>query len=231
MKPTLIFVHGACVRNGDWWWARMKGPLADLGIDTVTVPLPSCGESGAELGDLYDDVEACRRAIDAADGPVVLLGHSYGGMVITEAGADERVGHLIYLTSVMADAGQSQAELLGDEPAPWLDPSDDGTIGVHPELIRELFLQDCDEEATEGALARLTRQSLVPFTQAPRRIGWRERPATYIVCTEDLATPAEVQRRRVRGDARTVEFEAGHHPFLSRPEAFAQVLAAELDPA
>jgi pimeloyl-ACP methyl ester carboxylesterase len=231
MKPTLIFVHGACVRNGDWWWGRMKGPLADLGIDTVTVPLPSCGESGAELGDLYDDVEACRRAIDAAAGPVVLLGHSYGGMVITEAGADERVGRLIYLTSVMADEGQSQGELLGGEPAPWLDPSDDGTIGVHPELIRELFLQDCDEEATEGALARLTRQSLVPFTQAPRRIGWRERPATYLVCTEDLATPAEVQRRRVRGDARTVEFEAGHHPFLSRPEAFAQVLAAELDPA
>lgn len=170
-------------------------------------------------------------AIDAADGPVVLLGHSYGGMVITEAGADERVARLIYLTSVMADEGQSQGELTGGEPAPWLDPSDDGTIGVHPDLIRELFLQDCDEEATEGALARLTRQALVPFTQAPRKIGWRERPATYIVCTEDLATPAEVQRRRVRGDARTVEFAAGHHPFLSRPEDLAQAIAAEIDPA
>lgn len=231
MKPTLIFVHGACVRDGEWWWQRMVGPLGDLGIETVAVALPSCGEDGAELGDLYDDVEACRRAIDAADGPVVLLGHSYGGMVITEAGADERVARLVYVTSVMADEGQSQGELLGAEPAPWLDPSDDGTIGVHPDLIRELFLQDCDEEATEGALARLTRQALVPFTQAPRRLGWRERPATYVVCTEDLATPAEVQRARVRGDARTVEFEAGHHPFLSRPEDFAQLIAAELDPS
>jgi pimeloyl-ACP methyl ester carboxylesterase len=231
MKPTLIFVHGACVRDGEWWWQRMVGPLAELGIETATVALPSCGEAGAELGDLYDDVAVCRRAIDAADGPVVLLGHSYGGMVITEAGADERVARLIYVTSVMADEGQSQGELLGAEPAPWLDPSDDGTIGVHPELIRELFLQDCDEEATEGALARLTRQALVPFTQAPRRIGWRERPATYVVCTEDLATPAEVQRARVRGDARTVEFAAGHHPFLSRPEDFARMIAAELDPA
>jgi pimeloyl-ACP methyl ester carboxylesterase len=231
MTPTLIFVHGACVRDGAWWWGRMVGPLAEHGIGTVAVPLPSCGEVGERLGDLHDDADACRRAIAEADGPVALLGHSYGGMVITEAGADERVTRLLYLTSVMPDAGESQAEMTGSEPAPWIDPGDDGTIGVHPDLIREFFLQDCDEEATEGALSRLTRQSAVPFGQAPREIGWRNRPATYIVCTEDLATPAEVQRRRVRGDARVVEFEAGHHPFLSRPEAFAQTLAAELGPS
>lgn len=228
MNPTLIFVHGACVRDAAWWWSRMVGPLADLGIETVAVPLPSCGEAGEQLGDLYDDVDACRQAIAAVEGPVVLLGHSYGGMVITEAGADDRVSRLLYLTSVMPDDGQSQAELTGSEPAPWLDPGEDGTIGVHPDLIRDFFLQDCDEETTEAALSRLTRQSAVPFTQRPRRIGWRERPATYIVCTEDLATPADVQRRRVRGDALVVEFEAGHHPFLSRPEAFAQTVAAAL---
>lgn len=225
---TLIFVHGACVRDADWWWSRMVGPLAEHGIATAAVPLPSCGEAGERLGDLHDDAEACRRAIAEVDGPVALLGHSYGGMVITEAGADERVARLLYLTSVMPDAGESQAALTGPGPAPWLDPGDDSTIGVHPDPIRELFLQDCDEETIEGALSRLTRQSAAPFTQSPRRVGWRERPATYIVCTEDLATPPEVQRRRVRGDARVVEFEAGHHPFLSRPADFAQALAAEL---
>jgi pimeloyl-ACP methyl ester carboxylesterase len=228
MRSTLIFVHGACVRDASWWWERMVAPLAALEIDTVAVALPSCGEAGEQLGDLYDDVDACRRAIAAVDGPVALLGHSYGGMVITEAGAEERVSRLLYVTSVMADEGQSQGELTGGEPAPWLDPSEDGTIGVHPAPIRELFLQDCDEESTEGALARLTRQSLAPFTQAPRRISWRERPATYIVCSEDLATPAEVQRGRIKGDARTVEFDAGHHPFLSRPEDFAATIAVEL---
>ncbi len=209
----------------------MVEPLAKHGVETVAVPLPSCGEAGEQLGDLHDDVKACRRAIVEVGGPVVLLGHSYGGMVITEAGADERVARLLYVTSVIPDDGQSQAELTGAEPAPWLDPGHDGTIGVHPDLIREFFLQDCDEEATEGALSRLTRQSAVPFTQSPGRIGWRERPATYIVCTEDLATPAEVQRRRVQGDTRVIEFRAGHHPFLSRPEAFAATIAAELDPA
>jgi len=206
----------------------MVPPLDDLGIASVTVPLPSCGEAGGELGDLYDDVTACQSAIARADGPVVLCGHSYGGMVVTEAGADDRVSQVLYLTSVMADVGESQAGLTSSEPAPWLDPGEDGTIGVRPELIREFFLQDCDPAVTEQALARLTRQSLAPFTQAPRTIAWLQKPSTYIICTQDLATPADVQRKRVRPGVRSVEFEAGHHPFLSRPAAFAQTIATEI---
>lgn len=78
-------------------------------------------------------------------------------------------------------------------------------------------------------MSRLTRQSLTPFTQPPREIAWHRKPAVYVVCTEDLATPAAVQRRRVRETARAVELSAGHHPFLSRPETFARVLAAEIE--
>jgi pimeloyl-ACP methyl ester carboxylesterase len=222
---TLIFVHGALVRDASWWWSKMTRPLAEHGISTAVVPLPSCGEAGGQLGDLYDDVEACRRAIDAAAGPVVLCGHSYGGMVITEAGVDERVSQLLYATSVMPDTGQSQAELTSAEPSPGVGPGEDGTLGVDPEAVREFFLQDCDAETVEAALARLTRQSLAPFTQAPRAIAWRERPATYFVCTDDLATPAAAQRRRARPGTRVVEFPAGHHPFLSQPEAFAAAVA------
>ena len=226
---TLIFVHGACVRDAAWWWSEMVSPLAGRGIASVAVPLPSCGETGDGLGDLYADVDACRRAIAAAEGSVILCGHSYGGVVITEAGCDERVDQLLYVTSVMPEAGQSQAELIGSEPAPWMMVGDDGTVGVRPDLIRKFFLQDCDEATTEEALARLARQSLMPFTQPPRQIAWQQKPATYFVCTEDLATPAEVQRRRVKETARLVEFQAGHHPFLSRPEAFASSIAAEID--
>jgi pimeloyl-ACP methyl ester carboxylesterase len=226
--PTLIFVHGACVRDAAWWWNKMTDPLAEQGIITVAVPLPSCGEAGSALGDLYDDVAACRAAIRSVDGPVVLCGHSYGGMVITEAGAEEQVIGLVYLTSVMPDAGQSQADLIGTEPAPWIQPGEDGTVGVDPDMVRRFFLQDCDESTSDEAVARLTRQSLVPFTQPPREIAWRQKPATYIVCTEDLATPAPKQRRRIREGARAVEFAAGHHPFLSRPEAFAETIATEI---
>jgi pimeloyl-ACP methyl ester carboxylesterase len=224
--PTLIFVHGACVRDAAWWWEKMRRPLADRGIATAAVALPSCGETGDQLGDLFADVAACRAAISAAGGgPVVLCGHSYGGMVITEAGLEPQVTQLVYVTSVMADAGQSQAELIGSEPAPWMLPGADGTVGVDPDMVRQYFLQDCDELTTEQAVERLTRQSLIPFTQAPRAIAWREKPATYVVCAGDLATPAEVQRGRVRDGTRRVEFEAGHHPFLSRPDAFADTLA------
>jgi pimeloyl-ACP methyl ester carboxylesterase len=226
--PTLIFVHGACVRDAAWWWDKMTEPLAEREIAAVAVRLPSCGEAGSTLGDLYDDVAACREAIRSVDGPVVLCGHSYGGMIITEAGVDERVIGLIYVTSVMPDTGQSQAELIGSEPAPWLQPGEDGTVGVDPDMIRRFFLQDCDESTSDQAVARLTRQSLTPFTQPPREIAWRQKPATYIVCTEDLATPAQAQRRRVREGARAIEFAAGHHPFLSRPEPFAHSIATEI---
>jgi pimeloyl-ACP methyl ester carboxylesterase len=226
--PTLIFVHGACVRDAAWWWSRMTEPLAGHGIGTVAVPLPSCGETGERLGDLYDDVEATRRAIAAAEPPVVLCGHSYGGMVITEAGADARVAQLLYVTSMMPVAGQSLAELGGSQPTPWMDPGDDGTVGVHPGIVRELFLQDCDDATADEAVARLTRQSATPFTQPPRAIAWEEKPATYVVCSEDLAIPAELQRRRAGPSARLVDFHSGHHPFLSQPEAFAACLAAEI---
>jgi pimeloyl-ACP methyl ester carboxylesterase len=226
---TLIFVHGACVRDAAWWWDPMTKPLADRGIASVAVPLPSCGETGDELGDLYADVDACRQAIADVEGPVVLCGHSYGGVIITDAGADDRVTQLLYVTSVMPDVGQSQADLVGSEPAPWLQPSDGGTVNVDPDMVRELFLQDCDETTTEQALGRLTRQSLTPFTQPPRQIAWQQKPATYFVCTEDLATPPEVQRRRVRANTRLVEFNAGHHPFLARPDAFAESIAAAVD--
>jgi pimeloyl-ACP methyl ester carboxylesterase len=228
MISTVVFVHGACVRDADWWWSRMTGPLAEQGVRSVAVALPSCGEAGDTLGDLYDDIESCRRAIDQTAGPVVLCGHSYGGMVITEAGADERVNRLIYLTSVMPDSGQSQGELIGAEPAPWLQP-DTSTVGVDPDMIRKYFLQDCDPTTIEAAVSRLTRQSLTAFSQAPREIAWRSTPASYIVCARDLATPAETQRQRVRDGVRRIEFDAGHHPFLSRPDTFAHTLLEEIN--
>lgn len=97
--------------------------------------------------------------------------------------------------------------------------------------VREYFLQDCDESTIEQAVARLARQSITSFSPPPREIAWRSTPSSYIVCTKDLATPAETQRGRIRRGVRRVEFDAGHHPFLSRPDRFARLLADEISVA
>ncbi|TQS42464.1 alpha/beta hydrolase [Cryptosporangium phraense] len=222
----LIFVHGACVRDGDWWWHRMVEPLAAAGVRSRAVALPSCrGDVGSAVGDFYDDVAAVRVVLDEDDEPAVLLGHSYGGAVITDAGAGHpAVRRVVYLASVMPDVGESQATVVGDGPAPWLDPGSDGTIGVLPESVRELFVQDCDGPTQDAAVERLTRQSIVVFGQPVRGVAWREVPSTYVVCLEDLATPAGVQRERGGRAGEVVEIGAGHHPFLSRPGEFAELL-------
>ena len=227
----VVFVHGALVFDGAWWWHRMVEPLAALGMATRAVELPSCvparGASGEAMGDMYADADALRAALGEEDEPVVLVGDSYGGMVITDAAAgQENVRHLVYVTSVMPERDETMASFGGSELGPWMDPrEEDGTMGIKAELAPEAFMQDCDEAAVAGALKRLTRQSLAVFAQTPRGVAWREKPSTYVVCAEDRATPPEAQRGYARRADRVVELPTGHHPMLSRPDLLARVLA------
>src|SRR4051794_39330884 len=105
----IVFVHGACAQDADWWWNRMVEPLAALGLESRSVELPSCGErAGAAYGaDLYADADAVRSVLDQEPGhPALLCGHSYGGMVITDAAAGrDDVSHLLYITAVVPDRG------------------------------------------------------------------------------------------------------------------------------
>jgi pimeloyl-ACP methyl ester carboxylesterase len=225
----LVFVHGACVRDANWWWHKMVEPLAAGGVTSRAVELPSCRDGAAPLGDLYADVAAVQAAIAEEDGPTVLLGHSYGGIVITEAGADQpNVQHLIYVTSMLPDVGESQASLSGPGAAPWMDPGTDGTIGVKTDSVRELFVNDCDADTAEAAVARLTRQNIAVFGQPAQAAAWREKPSTYVVCAGDLAIPAVDQRDRGARAGKVVEIGSGHHPFLSRPQDFAELLLSIL---
>src|ERR671916_415787 len=115
----IVFVHGALVFDGAWWWSRMVEPLAVLGLGSRAVELPSCvappGASGGAVGDMYADADAVRAALDEEDGPVVLVGHSYGGMVITDAAAGYgNVKHLVYVTSVMPERHETLASFGGE---------------------------------------------------------------------------------------------------------------------
>lgn len=226
--PSVVFVQGACVRDQGWWWRRMVEPLADRGLATAAVDLPSCAPAPGRLPGLADDVAATRAVLDGVPAPVLLCGHSYGGMVITGAGTHQAVAHLAYLAAAVPDAGESMASTAGPEPAPWMDPGTDGTVGVHPALIAERFLWDLDPETVEGALARLTRQSAAPFGEAPEAVAWRSVPSTYLVCAEDRAVPAERQREWAARTRSAVELPTGHFPFLSAPELLADALADAL---
>lgn len=230
----VVFVHGALVFDGEWWWHRMVGPLAALGLGSRAVELPSCvaspNASGEAPGDMYADTDAVRAVLDEEneeDEPVVLVGHSYGGMVITGAASGyENVKHLVYITSVMPELGETLGSLGGSrEPGPWMDPHpEDGTMGLKAELMPDAFMQDCDEEAVAGALDRLTRQPLVVFGQSPRAVAWHGKPSTYVVCAEDRATPPQAQREYAMRAGSVVELPTGHHPMLSHPEFLARVL-------
>lgn len=146
--------------------------------------------------------------------------------MITDAAAGQpNVRHLIYITSVLPDLGQSLADAVGAGPAPWVHPQPDGTAVLRSECVRKLFFADCDDDTFAEALTRATPQSLTAFTQPVRRVAWREIPSTFVVCAEDRAIPTASQRAHAAKTTRFVELACGHRPFLSQPEALAQVIA------
>ncbi|WP_269750527.1 alpha/beta fold hydrolase [Microbispora sp. ATCC PTA-5024] len=228
----VVFVHGACVRDGAWWWRRTAAHLADGGVVSTAPPLPSCGETGLAPGDggpsLPDDVAAVRAHIAASDEPAVVVAHSYGGVVVSEAAAGLlQVRHLLFVASFLPEPGESQASFGDGSPAPYLDLTPDGTFGVRRELVARTFMQDCAEEDVEQGLARLVRQTAAATAQPVAAAAWRHIPSTYLVCARDDGTPPAVQRAQGRRAGRVVEIDAGHHPFLSRPREVASLV---LDP-
>ncbi|AXB44074.1 alpha/beta fold hydrolase [Amycolatopsis albispora] len=208
----------------------MVQPLRELGVTTEAVSLPTCRIPGATL---HDNADAVREVLAATGEPTILSGHSYGGMVITDAatGFGSTVERLVYLAAVVPEAGRSLAD-MSPEPSPWLDALDDGTVAVKPGLdLRGIFLQDCPDDLAAEAATRLTPQSTAAFAQAPRGLAWQTIPSTYVVLTRDRATPPARQREWSRHAHEVVELEAGHHPFLSRPAELARLTTRRADPS
>lgn len=219
----VVFVHGACVRDGAWWWHPTAALLAEQGIASVAPALPSCGETGepadARGPGLAADVAAVRDVLTASDEPTVVVAHSYGGIVTAEAAAGiDAVRHLLLVSSYLPEIGQSLSSFGGEEPAPFLDiDPDGGTFTVRPQALAETFLQDCAPEIQRQALEKTARQSLAVLEEPVRATAWQDVPSTYLVCAQDQGTPADRQRAFAARAGRVVELEAGHHPFLSRP--------------
>ncbi|WP_405021207.1 alpha/beta hydrolase [Kitasatospora sp. NBC_00070] len=221
----VVFVHGACVRDGSWWWHRTAELLAERGVSSVAPALPSCGEAGPPGGvggpGLPEDVAAVRQVLGADDEPTVVVAHSYGGIVTAEAAAGAgSVRHLLLISSYLPEVGQSLSDFGDGGPAPFLDVDPEaGTFGVRPELLVDTFLQDCAPEIQARAAGHLARQSVQVTGQPVGAAAWQHLPSTYLVCAQDRGTPARLQREYARRAGTVVELDAGHHPFLSRPEA------------
>ncbi|MFH9127995.1 MULTISPECIES: alpha/beta fold hydrolase [Streptomyces] len=226
----VVFVHGACVRDGSWWWHRTAGLLRERGVPSTAPALPSCGETELPAGTggpgLAEDVTAVRRALLDGEEPTVVVAHSYGGIVAAEAAAGvESVRHLVLVSSYLPEVGQSLSDFGDGGPAPFLDVDPDtGTFGVRPELLVDTFLQDCDAEVRARAADHLARQSVRVTGQPVGAAAWQRVPSTYVVCARDRGTPPSLQREYARRAGTVVELDTGHHPFLSAPAAVRDLL-------
>jgi pimeloyl-ACP methyl ester carboxylesterase len=228
----LIFVHGALVRDGQWWWQRTADLLHErTGIRSRSVLLPSCGETTLDEveGGLVADAAALRRELDDVDSAIV-VGHSYGGTVIAEAGHHPAVSHLLSVSSYLPDVGQSQGDIMSGERDPVaVAVGHDGTLGLSGydrDSFGSRFLQDADDLTRHQAWERVTAQAAGAFLTPTTAAGWHGVDSTYIVCGQDRSTSIGLQRFHANRATRSVELPTGHHPFVSRPDLVVEQVQA-----
>jgi pimeloyl-ACP methyl ester carboxylesterase len=224
----VVSVHGALVRDGSWWWQRTADLLREhSGIQSRAVALPSCRETepGHGAGGLASDAEALRRELDAVDSAIV-VGHSYGGTVIAEAGRHDAVAHLLYVSSYLPDVGQSQSMIMSEESDPVsIGDNGDGTLSVVGYDVASFgarFLQDADDTIQHQAWQRVTAQAIEAFVTPTTAAGWQGVDSTYVICGQDRSTSVGLQRLHADRATRSVELPTGHHPFITRPDLVAE---------
>lgn len=233
---SIVLVHGAWM--GAWAWDDVKAELETRGATVVAVELPGHGSDMTPLASIslrgyIDTVEA---AIDAAPKPVMLVGHSLGGIVITQA-ADERAGdldRLVYVTAFVPKDGDSLLSLSMQDPDSELGTAltidmAQGIAAVEPDKINDVFCADCDTAAAAGLDAHYRDEPLAPFVQ-PAQItagGWARVPKFYLYAGEDHAISPRNQQQMTAGITwrATASIPTSHSPLLSVPAAVTDHLA------
>ncbi|SEM46899.1 Pimeloyl-ACP methyl ester carboxylesterase [Pseudomonas sp. ok272] len=219
-KPTIVLVHGFW--GGAAHWNRVIGELLRLGhsrIRAVELPLTS----------LADDAERTRKMIAQQDGPVLLVGHSYGGAVITEAGNQANVAGLVFIAAFAPDAGESPGGITQEHlpvAATNLVPDSDGYLWVSPELYHESFCQDLP--ANEGLVMGITQKAPLAstFGNTISLPAWKNKPSWYQISSDDrMIAPQNQQRMSARLNARKViTLQASHASLASMPVQVAALI-------
>jgi pimeloyl-ACP methyl ester carboxylesterase len=225
-EPTVVLVHGAW--HGSWAWDAVASRLMRAGIDVVAVDLPSSGPHPAALTGLHEDAAVVRAAIDAVDGPVVVVAHSYGGAPVSEGAAGAaNVAHLVYLTAFMLDAGESLLGLVGGQAPPWwIVSADGGSILV--DGPQDVFFNGVSDADAAAAVAALEPQSFASTTDALRAAAWKDVPSTYVVSERDNAIPVAAQEMLAARAGAVHRLDAGHSPFLSHPDEVVAIIRGVL---
>ena len=217
--PIAVLVHG--LWHGSWCWDGVRAALDGRGVDSVAVDLP--------LTDLPADTAAVREVLDAAGRPAVLVGHSYGGAVVTGAGAHPLVRELVYVAAFQLAEGESVSRTgLGDLPDTRLAEAmvvSGDEIGLDPALGARLLYGDAPDDVAAAATARLRPVGRQVFRGVPGAVAWRTVPSTYAVCAADEVVHPARQRAMARRATRSVEWTCGHSPAATRPEAVADLVA------
>ena len=223
-KTTIVLVHGAW--HGSWCWERVTPLLEKRGLAVRNLDLPSVGARPGASTDLSADAAAVQAVIDSigGPGPVVLCGHSYGGMVISSV-KPRGITHLVYICAFLPLEGQSLITAGTGRPASWIQMIDGGLMQPDASRADEVFYTDCDPDTRRWARSKLKPQTAAIMMGTVPHPAWREVPSTYVVCVNDGALPADTQRTVFGPRAsQMVELQADHSPFLSQPRALADVL-------
>lgn len=218
-SPAIVLVHGGFVDGSGW--EGVYHSLKKAGHEVSVVQNPTIS--------LADDVAFTRRVIDSHTGPVVLVGHSYGGVVITEAGTHPNVAALVYIAAFAPDAGESVSSLIQNPPpgapVPPILPPQDGYLLLDKSKFADSFAGD-----VEPTKAAFMADSQVPWGVAAldgavSEPAWKSKPSWYLVATDDRMIPPPAQRLMSGRAGATVTEAAGSHAiYVSQPQAVVQII-------
>jgi len=216
---NIVLVHGGFVDGSGW--ERVYHALKRSGYSVSVVQHPTKS--------LADDAAVTRRALAALDGPAVLVGHSYGGAVITEAGNDPRVVGLVYIAAFAPDAGESVGALIKNPlpgaPVPPILPPQDGYLFLDREKFAASFAADVPADTAAFMADSQVPWGLDALNGAVTQAAWRTKPSWYLVSTEDRMIPPDAQRAMAKRAKATVsDVKASHSVYVSQPETVAAII-------
>lgn len=230
----VVLVHGAW--HGGWCWAPLQAELDRRGIASLAVDLPGHGASAAHLTGLHGDARALGATLDMLcdrdAGPLVLIGHSYGGAVITQAaGGRDDIGHLVYVAAFALDAGESVLGALGSferrdvDLAAAMIPTEDGSATLlDPTTAPAALYGECSPQAVAAAVPRLSPQPMATMTEEVDGSPRTDIESTYVACARDRAVHPDHQAVMAQRCAHRLELDTDHSPFLSATDDMADIV-------